>query len=104
MPHVILPKHIEPRPPDLDPDPLEINLRFKRVLDHSIKLLNLYSDKIKAQSDYLELLKEELNETFSIATARGWKSSRIEQGEAARRRILAIDQKINEEAKQNTSR
>lgn len=51
---------------------------------------------IKAQSDYIKLLGEELNEVVGIASVHGWKSSRYEQGIKCREKIKnAKKRKLN---------
>jgi hypothetical protein len=45
---------------------------------------------VEALDKYIELLVEELNETVSMATTHGWKSSRAEEGERQRNRIAEL--------------
>jgi hypothetical protein len=51
-----------------------------------------YTDKelICALTEYILLLKEELNEVCDIAVIHGWKSTRVEQGEKLRHKIELI--------------
>ncbi|MFA5388886.1 MAG: hypothetical protein WC312_03930 [Candidatus Omnitrophota bacterium] len=52
---------------------------------------------IKIDEDYIALLKEELDEVVSIAYIHGWKSSRIKEGEEARKAIAEIKARIEKE-------
>ena len=45
---------------------------------------------IQAYDKYIELLGEELDELMSIASIRGWKSSRIDEGKKARKIIKDV--------------
>lgn len=45
---------------------------------------------VEALDKYIELLVEELNETASMASTHGWKSSRVDVGEQMRNRIAEL--------------
>ena len=63
-----------------------------------IRILNLMDDfadsktekLIQSYDKYIELLGEELDELMLIASIRGWKSSRIDEGKKARNIIEDI--------------
>lgn len=56
----------------------------------------------KAYEDYIKLLGEELSELVSIATVRGWKSTRTQEGE--RLRMIIYDLKNPNWQKEYTKR
>jgi hypothetical protein len=45
---------------------------------------------IKALEEYIVLLGKELDELVPLAAVHGWKSSRFEEGKAARRKIQRL--------------
>lgn len=47
----------------------------------------MQTDLIKAYEEYIELLNAEIAEMTSVVMLRGWKSSRVEQGEQLRAKI-----------------
>ncbi len=55
----------------------------KQALTEAIRCVEL----LPLHEEYIELLLAELNETVSIASIHGWRSSRVEQGRAIREKI-----------------
>jgi hypothetical protein len=53
---------------------------------------------IQAYEEYLKILGDEIDELAPLAIAHGWKSSRFEEGEKARKKIKQI-KKILEDKK-----
>lgn len=57
----------------------------------------LLVELIKAYEDYINLLSDELNDCVPIAHVHGWRSSRADQGQAARDKIENIKRRLQNE-------
>lgn len=51
-------------------------------------------DLIKAYDEYITLLDEELKEIIPLAYNHGWRSSRYEKGEEARKKIELLKKEL----------
>jgi hypothetical protein len=69
----------------------EQTIRYKVVIDAPEEI----SELVNAYEDYIRELGEEINELVSVAHVRGWKSSRLERGLIARKRIADAKEAIS---------
>jgi hypothetical protein len=68
----------------------EQTIRYKVVIDAPEEI----SELVNAYEDYIRELGEEINELVSVAHVNGWKSTRLERGLIARKRIADAKEAI----------
>jgi hypothetical protein len=56
----------------------------------------MLEELVKAYEDYIKILGDELAEIVPLAVVHGWKSTRFEQGEQARKRIKELREYLAE--------
>lgn len=52
------------------------------------------TELVKLLDEYIALLVEELNELVPLASIHGWKSTKVKQGEAMRKKIKALRKQL----------